>query len=122
MQFEHGNRLLQRTFLRRHVTQLCEFKCSCDDCDTAMGLEAPVKLRDKLLGCSGPVLMEVCDGGFEGAGSSGWNDMFANHRPSGTYFTGFCEKGTWRDTIKEHEAVKKRNSYQMQITGAVIES
>ena len=91
IQFEHGDRLLQRTFLRRHVTQLCEFKCSCDNCETALGLEATLKLPDKLLGCSGPALVEVCDGGFRGADSSGWNGMIAYYRPSGTYFTRFHE-------------------------------
>lgn len=48
--------------------------------------------------------------------------MIADYLPSGTYSTKFLNKGALRDTIEKHKAAKKRNSYQMQIAGAVIES
>ena len=53
-QFEHGVLLLQRTFLRRQVTQLRELRGSCEELLILELLEGPVKLLpDRLLECCG---------------------------------------------------------------------
>lgn len=119
IQFEHGVLLLQRTFLRRHVTQLREWRGSCEDCEVLFRLEGMLKLLDKLLGWNATPLPGDCDSGFtRGVDSTGGNDMAKVQPPSGTRFFKACSRKTQREKLStETSSEDKKRDYQMKVTG-----